>query len=543
MWVRKRESPAYLLLVLAIACTGLVYLQCSLPESRDYQQSADIDFHSVSVNATQNHSALSQHTTVKLPAGFALIPSAEERPLKQKAVITLLLSSDTKEGSMDFYSIGAILHTFLFNHYPATKFTKAEASDTEFAVMVTPMIPSTVRDALLDVGARLIVVPVLVLQDWDSVFPHFQYVMTKLRVFQLEAVYSSILFVDADVFYLHTNPVSGLWKYLEAHEANPDTRDTPFFGASPDPCKPTINSGMFLVRPSIAHFNDMVRLAVTPPYNEYVDQTAIHFYYANMTGMTHFPEIYNHFPYAYCKRKDMNTTAVGYHHKFWNHVWVDAPLFSLWQRPMAALRQWQVSRNLSTALVPVVPKNRTEWLQISDSGVMMHRVALFSIELGRGKEIELRRRDEFAGLHAQAVHVRQGDIPKESPRSSVAFLEALRFAGSHLLVNYDWVFILDHRAVVVRNAHMHAHLGTIAKLTEALGVYRDCSDTAVAGFWIGRKALAQIKQIVADLDRIWDDQSVGAYSSKLTDDNVWEFVAQAFAESMVQLPNLQRKLE
>ncbi|KAI8616386.1 hypothetical protein BC830DRAFT_1118294 [Chytriomyces sp. MP71] len=541
-FTRKRLSPVSIFLFLAAAaCISILFFQRS-PKGSSGHMLLTVDKDPASTTSTQNskQSAVSaQYATglnnVELqPSGFALIPSAMERPLKPKAVITLLISTDKEQTSMDFYSMSAILQSFLFIHYPATKFSESEANETDFAVMVTPMIAPHVRDALLDVGARLIVVPTLVLKDWDPIYAKFQYVMTKLRVFQLEGVYSSILFVDADIFFLKRNPASDLWKYLEAHEANPATRGTTFFGASPDPCQPTINTGLFLFKPSIYDFKEMTRLATTPPYNKYVDQTAMHYYFQNATGMTIFPEEYNVIAFDICQKNiDVNrliNSTLGYHVKFWENRSRHKELFYLWQRPMAALRMWQMARGTKITLSPVVPEAFKDWATICRSGAMMYRAAIFSLEIGRGKEIELRQRDKLAGSYAQAVHLRRSDIPDVSRLSTIPLLEALRFVVT--LAEYDWVLILDHRAVAMKSALVHSHLGEVAKATATLGVYRDCGGARTAGFWIGRKALPHMHQLVADLDRMWYDQQVGAYAPELTDDVVWEFVTQAFAKSM-----------
>ncbi|KAI8608086.1 nucleotide-diphospho-sugar transferase [Chytriomyces sp. MP71] len=450
--------------------------------------------------------------------------------------MTLLTSTSATLDSLDFYSANAILQAFMFLHYNETRFTESQSANTEFVVMITLQIAQHVRAALLEMGARLIVVPVLSNRHMKG--HRYRDVFTKFQAWRLEGAYDSILYVDVDLLFLQTNPVDDLWALLEDHERVAANKRKPFFAAARDKWQRTINSGLLLFRPSLTDFKALVRLAETGTVSQFPDQTVLDAYWKNVSGAyTEIPATYN-FMSLNAARFDSGD-QIGSHFKFWDQPF--AASYVLWQGAMAAARRHQLRRLRCRALVPVAPDGDfAQWKAVRDSGVLFETIALFSLvrdstRLPVSYAAEVAHRQHMADSFAQALHVDHRDLPRAPARTRTPpLLHALRHILRDLLAAcVSWVAVFDQHAVLsVRRQVLPLHAARVKNRTRTLGVYWDCAGTRAGGFWIHREAMGLTMQMMEDLDVLYWDAGKGRYVEGFGDEVVWKALLDTFAGSM-----------
>ncbi|KAI8614905.1 hypothetical protein BC830DRAFT_342758 [Chytriomyces sp. MP71] len=427
-----------------------------------------------------------------LDADFLLLPSAASRPIKPRAVMTLLTSGSSDPDALDFYSANAILQTFMFLHFNDTRFTPAQARAFEFVVMITPQVPVHVRAGLLEMGARLIFVPPISIIRLKAKEDAYQDVFTKFQMWRLEGLYDSILFVDVDFLFLRRNPVAELWDFIEAHDRNASCRGKPFFGAAQDCCQKTINSGLFLFRPALEHYRGLINLIERQDWTEFPDQKLLDFYWKNVTASyTKIPGTYN-FMQTWMKASLDDGKQVGMHHKFWLRPF--AASYPFWQK------------------------------------------AMYSAHLPHNYEMEMQHRQQLADLYAQAIYIDQRTLPDTyAAKNAPALLTALRHISWQLLQTtprVTWVLVLDQYAVVSTRKHTLAlHAQRVRAYTASLGVYWDCAGTRAGAFWVHRRAALEIAKMVRDLDALYGDEGTQMRGTGSTDEIVWKMLLETFASS------------
>ncbi|KAI9341379.1 hypothetical protein BDR26DRAFT_860334 [Obelidium mucronatum] len=222
----------------------------------------------------------------RLPKEFRFIPSIEERPLKRRAVMTLLTHGRSNEDDIDFYTMGTIFHAFTHLHREQTKI---KSNDTEFVAMITNSIPPHYRKLFLQFGMRLIVVPPIIVDGLPEYTPlvnqfagkgsRLQFQHTKLQMWRLEDVYDAILYQDSDLFFVKESPVAPLFNYLDQAVTKAPQNATSYIGAAFDCGLDMLNGGMMVFKPSVFHYEKLLKLSNVPPYQDFMEQSLISYYY------------------------------------------------------------------------------------------------------------------------------------------------------------------------------------------------------------------------------------------------------------------------
>ncbi|KAJ3029826.1 UNVERIFIED_CONTAM: Galactinol synthase 3 [Siphonaria sp. JEL0065] len=414
--------------------------------------------------------------------------------------MTLLATSSSSQKSpqeLDWYSFGATLQSYLYNHH-----YKNETSmiDTEYVVMMTPLIPPHIRETLLSLGARLLIVPPLQIPGVSPGKGHqYEFVHTKLQMWRLEGVYKSILSIDADLFHIRRNPVQELFQKLEAWKRVNGTRQY-FFGGCKDCCNEELNVGLFLFEPSREHFDGLVDKAGLEPYNKHMEQSLITVYFKEVTNVTWFGYDQNNMVTA------TNATAetVGYHYKFWDEKWGNAGegVYRMFQERVGEMRRVQVrlgKEGKKGVLVPVFPSTFKEWGMVRDAKAMYHRVAILSME-GVGARVgveEERTRIDFSERYAQADYFTQSQFVDAGDGLGGALSIA---ASIHLLggSEYEWVWILSQGVYFSNEKLVHVRLGDFKD--GSIILFKDCEGKDKTGsILIRRSALPKLAQYASDV--------------------------------------------
>ncbi|KAJ3042993.1 hypothetical protein HDU99_010008, partial [Rhizoclosmatium hyalinum] len=186
--------------------------------------------------------------------------------------MTLLSGPDLENedpSTFDQYCEGALYHAYMFLHSPTLKL-HAE-NETEFVVMMTPGQTSHCRNALLELGARVVMVPLLSIPELD--FSHrYHYTYTKYQMWALEGIYEKILFIDLDLLFVTKSPLP-LFSLIDQFHASANTSierkyfyggvedwNRQFlnnFGCSEEEYTGCINGGLLLLEPNIADFKGL----------------------------------------------------------------------------------------------------------------------------------------------------------------------------------------------------------------------------------------------------------------------------------------------
>lgn len=292
---------------------------------------------------TTTHSqvlALQQRITAdSLPIKF--MPSIEWRPLKSKAIVTLL-TSDTK--GFDGYYMMALLQTYTLLHDEKTAINLSD--DVEWVIVVTEKIPKQKRALLLAMGARLLVMNSLFIKGISDKSPQWQYCYTKLYLFRLENIYKQILYVDSDIFF-RSSPLP-LFNFIE--EATVKTPEKYYFGARQDwgLAKGTFNAGLFLFSPSIKHYDMLMSLIPrTESYASWMMEQGLLNWYFGKGGpsgviWSPLPEHYNVQFVNKRPQKEIDE-AIGFHAKFW---WEDVSphteVYLEWRAALLKFKKYQL---------------------------------------------------------------------------------------------------------------------------------------------------------------------------------------------------------
>ncbi|KAI9334048.1 nucleotide-diphospho-sugar transferase [Obelidium mucronatum] len=337
-----------------------------------------------------------------IPEDFEFFPSVYDKPLKPKAIISMLTSGEDSPSVFDAYFTAAVAHVFTFTQY----FNSLNYANLnyEYVVMVTENVSARQRSVLLRMGARVLVVPSITRRDLPGMpkltprYSHlsldkggeYEYVYSKLQMWRLEGVFETILFHDLDLFFLKdTDPAPALFKFADA------INSSYFLAAAWDCCDETLNSGLMVFSPNKERFKEMKQLAPTPPYNYFGDQTLVHHYHWNRSLVTVLPQAYNVIYFGKLKNFK-NEQTIGFHDKFWRRErW-----FSEWRKRMMATRKFQLEQGHSY-LVPSIPKKLNEWTMVQESGWMGETVHMVSFGAISQEQIEIRQ--QVAEFNLQAI--------------------------------------------------------------------------------------------------------------------------------------------
>ncbi|KAJ3112714.1 hypothetical protein HK100_002233 [Physocladia obscura] len=427
-------------------------------------------------------------------------------PLKAKAVITLLAPSSTIQSkSFDFYTLSTFLQAFIHLQNPSTRLSNF--TESEFVVMTTIHASPEIRESLVLLGARILIVPsIQPSKNTPARGSQFEFVYTKLNLWRLEGVYDQILFIDVDLFLLQDTIASDLFKILSetldalsnnSSVATDSTRKNVLMGVKDCCVRPIeLNVGLMLFEPSLLHFTEMYRVAMNPPFNRHFEQSLISEYFLQLNrngssgGIEWLNDVYN----VQLAVSEMTNATRGFHYKFWSTQWYHSDeIFALWRNAMRGLRRLQLKIG-SPLVVPVFPDTFKEWELIREGGRMFDSVALYSL-FGGKKSQEFSRQQVARQLNQADYYVQQ-----YNDGVGGAFLEI----SEKLLTKYDWVWLLAPGVYFSPDALVHKFLADIVspKMGDsAITLFNDCNHEGnkFGSVLIGKAAKKMLKQFSKDM--------------------------------------------
>ncbi|KAJ3284906.1 lariat debranching enzyme [Rhizoclosmatium sp. JEL0117] len=460
----------------------------------------------------------------RIPKEFRFIPSIEEKPLKRRAVMTLLTHGRSNEDDIDFYTMGTIFHAFTHLHRESTRI---KSNDTEFVAMITTSIPPHYRKLFLQFGIRLLVVPPILIEGLPEKTPlvgqfagkgsRLQFQHTKLQMWKLEGVYDEILYQDSDLFFLKESPVEPVFGFLNKAAARAPENATSYIGAVYDCGLDMFNGGMMVFKPSLFHYEKLYKLANVPPYQDFMEQSLISYYYKKFGTLEYLPDKYNIMPYGRLEKFPALDT-IGFHQKFWNDFKSEEG-FKWWGEAMLELRQMMQSMGppASKYVVPGVPPTYEAWETVRDSKSMFDKTLLLSLGDNVIQE-DIKTRNTFAKRLLQADHI---DFQEKGN-----LLKALEFAVDQLDKKYDWMWFLLPGVNLSKNTKpLASQLGRLKSLRSPLIVFNDCKGTKTGSFLLRKSAAKYLSQYIEDVNgRIGNNSQ----SLELSDNTIWKGFAEVF---------------
>ncbi|KAJ3025336.1 UNVERIFIED_CONTAM: hypothetical protein HDU68_007246 [Siphonaria sp. JEL0065] len=387
---------------------------------------------------------------------------------------------------LDFYVMAVMLQIYNFLHNPTTKIPSHLMESTELLIAVTHKVPRHYREALISLGARLLILPILIKGGEKDTRYEGQY--TKLSLWRLENVFETILYLDGDIFYLHECPIPFLWDFYDSRQIvnkklNPKhdffastkdwARDYPLFGV--------INAGFLFFKPRVAHYKGLMKRAETPGYNRYVEQQLIGRYFAQdmpqRQWYTPIPPKYNVMHVLEQSLEDRKA-AIGLHYKAWDADRETGGMiyrFNDWARAMQGLRLYQLDQmgipkkwQDRKPVVPPVPEDYNLWSKIKDSREMFSSVAMVS--LSHTDEVVLESRSGYLGMHAQQGFHYVLTTSTRHPNSNLT--QAFDTVADVLKV-HDWVWYA-HELIMFADFSLplHALLGIVSENQKPITIFK-----------------------------------------------------------------------
>ncbi|KAJ3059819.1 hypothetical protein HDU98_004155, partial [Podochytrium sp. JEL0797] len=397
-----------------------------------------------------------------------------------------------------------MFQAFTFIHNPATRLDPE--GNIEFVILLTHNVPQHYRDILLLMGARLLLLPPLIVGQ--EVGGRYESMYTKLYLWTLEGIYERILLLDGDLFYFQQSPAV-LFEFVDERNERLGS-DEYFFGACRDWAKDwpdygPINAGFMLFKPSWYHFWNLLERAGRKEYKLYFEQQLIGRYYFE-EGLRWFVELDASFNVMHIgeRTEEEKARIIGWHQKFWdgerefNHTIVR---FEMWAEVMQRLRLLQIGlyRNVGITaqdrklpIVPPVPNDYHTWTRVKSSNVMFDTVSILSSSLAPSEV--LASRQEYADRYSQAYHhtfdaaVIQHEGPTIHFISSFNFMKALE-AIRVLLETFEWAWFVSEDMLLKQTfLPLHVPLGDIYNQTQKdIIVFQSAcnvTDSSVSSFLI-----------------------------------------------------------
>ncbi|KAI8621837.1 nucleotide-diphospho-sugar transferase [Chytriomyces sp. MP71] len=493
-------------------------------------------------------------TSLKIPDGFEFTPSLSERAPTRNLVVTMCvgppLESVTPEDEYhvdDDLCLPALLQTHIFLHRLYTRLSR-DRDEAEFAVLATSDTPIACRNALVDLGARVIVVPAIV---GNSTKPGYERTYTKLQLWALESVYRRVLYLDADLFYFKRTP-KNLFHLLD--ETNVPIVFPTGEGQVGKPemvavtgHKAGFNAGLMIFDPSDDAYFKL--LEMMPQYGGNGDQPILNAYYNNT--WTHLSNKWNlmNLHRQPSKIADVFEAFCGFHRKFWKDP-LDTPegriLFHHFAFLALELRNLQLQRyheaaaaaislthfktksliptfaeHRVPALVPIVPSDFIQWQHMRTAKTKHARIALLPATAAA-----------HAAWQPVTEHYAQMTLlPSPTPGSVASLTRTL----AHLvpaLRAHDWVWVVLEGARPVRPVREPVQLALDRWTREGtrLVSLRDCDEDATGGLLVHRDLLDFLAELVEALEvdeierRVLSDQTVHRRLMKLVEGKSHELV-------------------
>ncbi|ORY49114.1 hypothetical protein BCR33DRAFT_714169 [Rhizoclosmatium globosum] len=514
-------------LLIAFAIAALLILQWSLLSY--FQEEIDMLKRSVSSQTRNNTISLAARN---LPVGFAFIPPTSSHPPRKNAIMTLLSGPDLVNedpSTFDQYCESALYHAYMFLHSPTLKL-HAE-NETEFVVMMTPGQTSHCRNALLELGARVVVVPLLSLPGLD--YSHrYHYTYTKYQMWALEGIYEKILFIDLDLLFVTKSPLP-LFSFIdEFHSvAKKSTRKHFYggvedwnlhflakFGCSTNEYTGCINGGLLLLEPNLIDYKGLLEKMKTTRTGM-ADQYTLQQYFAYNSTLAPIilPKIYNTMWGVRGRTKKEVADAVGFHFKVldsksslyrYPHPHVISHLWKHIPAQMMDLRRIQMDNFVAAKdkhhlpIIPVTLNNDSDTFSLHKLRTKYDRVTILA-PLGGSKE-SLKSREAFA------KHLHQSFLETARPKS---LLETFRFIV-RILDKYEWVWVVNPalRLTVDPKWPVHVMLDKLTKGKKDAMVlaFNDCEGKS-GSFFVHKSAETILVSLVANVTE----------GKKSSDEEVW----------------------
>ncbi|ORY44383.1 hypothetical protein BCR33DRAFT_220265 [Rhizoclosmatium globosum] len=131
-------------------------------------------------------------------------------------------------------------------------------------------------------------------------------------MWKLEGVYDEILYQDSDLFFLKESPVEPVFGFLNKAAARAPENATSYIGAVYDCGLDMFNGGMMVFKPSLFHYEKLSKLANVPPYQDFMEQSLISYYYKKFGTLEYLPDKYNIMPYGRLEKFPALDT-IGFH--------------------------------------------------------------------------------------------------------------------------------------------------------------------------------------------------------------------------------------
>ncbi|KAJ3026695.1 UNVERIFIED_CONTAM: hypothetical protein HDU68_005235, partial [Siphonaria sp. JEL0065] len=435
------------------------------------------------------------------PAKYSLVPTFQQRYPKPKAIITILPTFPQNVSSqyLDYDTISILAQACTFQEW-----LKSEM-DTEYVTIMSDQVPIRVRQTLVSLGARIIVVPNVASHANIDLF-----VYLKLQMWKLEGVYESILYIDKWLQFMDNSPVQELWSLLEkTRELSWYSGRKLFFGATKpwtDCCGP-ISTELMLFTPSLKIYGELEKLAVsyassTATLNKHLDQQVIGQYFLETKKMyTEIPQKFNTMDMKN-RSPEEKSVARGIHQNFWGFEEVknkdDIYKFDYFQRIMMNLRAVQMQIRSDAApgrqkQAPIVPAvggfSFEESKKILEAGDgVFDSVAVVSLGGSLHESVAVQR--VFANRNYQATHF------------NIEIYEGFEYQNvfnviHKIMLDFEWVLVL-HPVVFekMESSPLPILVAEAKKSGKDLVLFNDCHESFVSGsFMIRQRVIGNVVRL------------------------------------------------
>ncbi|KAJ3290178.1 hypothetical protein HDU79_003484 [Rhizoclosmatium sp. JEL0117] len=393
----------------------------------------------------------------------------------------------------DDYCMGALFHAHTFLHKNLTRLKPTD--NTEYTVMMTEGTPVTCTDALLALGARILIVPMIEPPDGEPM-RRYALCFSKLQMFALDTVYDKIFYTDGDLLYFTKSPVPEVFQYIddwhEEREQEGKTDHVTFYGGAKDLLIDTVNAGMLLFEPSLLDYQKLLELI--PMTMGFGDQGTLQEYYRKdgPHPAVYIPSKYN--TQWVMRRTEMKLQeAVGFHHKFLlddmgstNFSKNIFPWYSQGYLDLRRIQMEHLAKDVGRILpvVPIVQDSLDKVLKFRNLTTMYDRIALLS--MGNGSTIAQKSRVEFSN------HLWQANLI--SPETD--FGNLFRLISFDLLEKYEWIWVVDSNLIMNVTADpFYYALERLTNATTPLVLFKDCFGSLTGSFIIGKAGLPILKSV------------------------------------------------
>ncbi|KAJ3294921.1 hypothetical protein HDU79_010118 [Rhizoclosmatium sp. JEL0117] len=467
-----------------------------------------------------------------LPDHFVLIPTFEQRFPKSRAVFTILPSfpENISANDLDYNTLSVIAQAYTFLQNPS-EWLKPEL-DTEYCVMITERVPSRIRQSLVSLGLRLYIAPAIVFEDSDTVFN-----LMKLHMWQLEGIYSAIIYLDMHLQFLNISPVPAMWSAVKSVQGlNPNA---PFFGATKPWKEGTglISTGFMVLTPSKKDYIKLLRLARNLKRSDYSDQELIGNYFINTKNLyMQIPSEYNTM-YISERTPTEKKAAIGINQIFINpSATSTSEIFKwkTWQSVTLNMRsiQLQIRANAPPGLqrkAPIIPPMGSSdtpfpiWKKLVTSPALYEPLAIMS--LGNASDPWVNRQRDLATTNLQAIHFNIDTVPGGEHSELFSVMH-------RVMLDYEWTLVLDPSARddgTAESKHLYLMLTDARATGKDIVLFRDCKVEKISvGLLVRQSAMRRFIR--------FQHEVVIAKKASIGSKELWPLFLEAFKGRVAVLP-------